>query len=575
MLQIKFGMRTYLNNNKVCIRVYWNNKKCETTFVTGVYAEVKKWDCDMQRAKKHSVHVVSSKCAHHTATANEINCRIAEFKEEIEGAFYLYSLKGSIPDVDELRAHVNAKLGRYEEKPSELVQTKGLQDYLEDFLKKGEREKNWDDQAKEKYTQAMMHFTSANPKVKVNTITIDSMYNLRDWYVKNEYRNRTTNKQFVMLKAVLKYINEQEGCSIPSECLNFETNLKVVKRTVTFMRFNELLAFLRFQFVNCEERLSRVRDLWCFMAFTSLRYSDLVRLKPFHIIDGNRIEMMAEKTDEQLSIPLTDYAQEIIRRRGGEFGPDGLLFDVPTNQQMNSSIKDAAMVAGITRSIVDVYFIGTKRYEESFKFCDIISCHDARRTFVSCSLAMGVPPEVVMKCTGHKDYATMKPYIDTATETQSIEMQKWNKSQYRSGIISLLEKADESQMQAILFVVQEIVVTGRKLSELLVSSEESPAKVELSDKTEGSDSSGFMEYKDMQTEVNPQPNRKRGRPKKTTVVVEESVPVTDTSSDDFSILEAMNRGQLFHVEYDSSEFDEEDLSIIRECCGNEALESIV
>ena len=57
---------------------------------------------------------------------------------------------------------------------------------------------------------------------------------------------------------------------------------------------------------------------------------------------------------------------------------------------------------------------------------------------------MGIPPETVMKCTGHKSYNTMKPYIETATETAALEMEKWNKNQYRSKIINLLDDVDEA-----------------------------------------------------------------------------------------------------------------------------------
>ena len=66
-------------------------------------------------------------------------------------------------------------------------------------------------------------------------------------------------------------------------------------------------------------------------------------------------------------------------------------------QKLNDAVKDAAKVAGLDRIITEVYYIGTERKEISYKFCDIISNHDARRTFVSCSLAMGIPAEVVMK----------------------------------------------------------------------------------------------------------------------------------------------------------------------------------
>ena len=215
------------------------------------------------------------------------------------------------------------------------------------------------------------------------------------------------------------------------------------------MYYDELLKFSAFKFNKDEERLSRARDLWCFMAYTSLRYSDLANLKTGHINDG-RIEMMAQKTGERLSIPLTDGAINILNTYKGKETDDGHVFVVPSNQKLNDAIKDAAKAAGIDRIIIDTYLIGSKRYEVQHKFYEIISCHDARRTFVSCSLAMGITPQVVMKCTGHKGYNTMKPYIDTAFETQSLEMEKWNRNQYRSQIINLLDKADEKQLKEIL-----------------------------------------------------------------------------------------------------------------------------
>ena len=361
---------------------------------------------------------------------------------------------------------------------------------------------------KEKYPQAFTHFTSANPRITFDKIDEDSMYNTRQWYIQNEYRNRSINKQFIMLKAFLRYIDEQDGYSIPARCLNYETHLKVIPKTVTFMHFDELMSFLDFVFVNCEERLSRVRDLWCFMAFTSLRYSDLKRLKPVHIKEGKYIDMIAEKTDGRLVIPLTDGAKKIIERRGGKYGPEGFLFDVPANQQMNDSIKEAAAMAGIDREIVDTYFIGTKRYEEVQRYSDVISCHDARRTFVSCSLAMGIPPEVVMKCTGHSGYATMKPYIETATETQVIEMEKCNKSHYRSQIIDMLDKAKEGQLKFILDAVKDIV--------------EGNSSARNSDVCYSTNPDAFQ----------------------------------NTEKDDFSIMDAMNDGRLIHLEYQNEDEDD-------------------
>lgn len=79
-----------------------------------------------------------------------------------------------------------------------------------------------------------------------------------------------------MLKAFLKWINQQEGYDVPSSVLNFSSNLKVLKKTVTYLKYEELLHFAHFKFENDDSgRLTRARDAWCFMAFTSLRVSDL------------------------------------------------------------------------------------------------------------------------------------------------------------------------------------------------------------------------------------------------------------------------------------------------------------
>jgi hypothetical protein len=43
-------------------------------------------------------------------------------------------------------------------------------------------------------------------------------------------------------------------------------------------------------------------------------------------------------------------------------------------------------------------------------------------TFICFALSSGVPPQVVMKWTGHSDYKAMKPYIDIAEKTKTDAM---------------------------------------------------------------------------------------------------------------------------------------------------------
>jgi len=455
MLKIRYNIRFYIREvgSQVMCRVRWNHSHYEAVFATGVYAQIEKWDPDQQKAKKGSIHDVSGV----RFSATEINARIAEYREIIETCFATCSLRNVLPLNKELKEMVDLELGHSEEEEKVTVKEKGktLEDLFDEFLFTCGRQKNWNDIAKEKYEQAMMHLTSSNPGITIRSITIDTMYKLRDWYIDNGYKNRTINKQIVMLKSFLRWINQQEGYSIPADVLNFRTNLKVINKTVTFLHYDELIAFSQYKF--CNKRLEKARDLWCFMAFTSLRYSDLAALHVTDIIDGERISLYTEKTDELITVPLCENAKQILKKYKRHHKKDDLVFDALSNQKLNDYIKEAAKEAGLNRIIVDTYYVGTKRLRETHRFYEIISCHDARRTFVSCSLAMGIPPEVVMKATGHHDYKTMKPYIATSDETQVREMSKWNQQQYRSQILTLLDKANDSELKEILASCRGIV----------------------------------------------------------------------------------------------------------------------
>lgn len=452
MIRITYSVRPYIRTktSQVAVRVRWNSKTCEVSFITGVYAERSKWDDDLMKAKKGTTHHIRRM----TFTAAKINSTVASFVEEIEDCFTQYSLKNSVPTTDELKHYVNRALGREDEERSTTVKRKTIEQMYKAFIKEVGNERNWDDICKEKYNQAYTHLVSAVPNVTPDTITLDAMYTLRDWYVKNKYKNRTTNKQIVMLKCFLKWINEQEGYTIPTAVLKFKTNLKVMRRTVTFLSYDELMHFANYHFSPDQERLSHARDYWCFMAFTSLRYSDLADLKTAHFQNGWIVKKTI-KTGEEIRVPLVDAALAIYNKYKDAPDKKGHVFPVTTDQKLNDAVKDAAKVAGIDREIIESYYIGNKREEEQHKFYDIISCHDARRTFVCCSLALGIPAQTVMKCTGHSSYNTMKPYIETASKTQEIEMEKWNNKKDdspRSKLITLLENANDEQIAAILKV---------------------------------------------------------------------------------------------------------------------------
>lgn len=451
MMGISHSCRAFLHKNgQVMIRVRWNNRKCEVGFSVGCNADLEKWDNENQRVRYNTTHKVGGK----VYVAHDINNRISQFLECIEESFTEYGVHSQIPTTKEL---VNEKLGRIEKEivvVGSIEREKSFREIFNDFLEVCSIERSWSESVHHKYVQVWNQLNSCDPDISLVILDENKMTELKKCYVKNGYRNRTTVKQFRILKSFLRWI-AANGYPVGQGVLNCKVNLTVTKKEVTFLKYKELLHFASFQFPKSKEYLDRARDMFCFMAFTSLRYSDLSALKRVHISNGN-IEMYTQKTNDRITVPIIENAQKIIDKYSWYHSKNGTIFPVASNQKLNDYLKEAAELAGLDREIVETYFIGTQRHEEIHKFYETISCHDGRRTFVCCSLALGISPTVVMSCTGHADYESMKPYIEVADETQKMQMEKWNTHQYKSDIIENLDKMNPTQLKELCEHIRSI-----------------------------------------------------------------------------------------------------------------------
>lgn len=108
-----------------------------------------------------------------------------------------------------------------------------------------------------------------------------------------------------------------------------------------------------------------------------------------------------------------------------EFENDKAL-PVITNQKMNDYLKELAELAEINEPVRQTYYKGNERIDEVTPKYALLGTHAGRRTFICNALALGIPPQVVMKWTGHSDYKAMKPYIDIADDIKANAMSKFN-----------------------------------------------------------------------------------------------------------------------------------------------------
>ena len=167
--------------------------------------------------------------------------------------------------------------------------------------------------------------------------------------------------------------------------------------------------------------LAKTRDLFCFCAFTSLRYSDMANLKSTDVGE-DCIYVTTQKTNDRLPIDLNKFSRGILEKYKDEKYPNNLALPVISNQKMNKYIKVLCELLGINNPISRVCYRAGQKVEEIYPKFVLVGTYSARRTYICYALTSGIPPQVVMKWTGHSDYKAMKPYIEIAAKEKAKAM---------------------------------------------------------------------------------------------------------------------------------------------------------
>lgn len=178
------------------------------------------------------------------------------------------------------------------------------------------------------------------------------------------------------------------------------------KTNRTFLTEEELEVLIRKDF-NLP-RMEMARDIFIFCCFTGLAFTDVKNLKPEHIICDNKGEQWIykarEKTDNICNIPLLDVPLKLIAKYKNhpECMQKGTIFPVPSNQRMNSYLKEISDCCGINKNL---------------------TTHIARHSFACVALANKVSLDSIAKMLGHTDLRTTKIYARIQDRTIAEEMQ--------------------------------------------------------------------------------------------------------------------------------------------------------
>ena len=405
-----------VENVPIRMRVNFASKRIE--FTTGYRIDAAKWDTDKQRVRNGCTNKLKQ-------SASEINASLLGYYTEVQEIFKKFEVEEIMPTPEQIKKAFNALHKPIEEVKPRKSTPNAFYKVFDEFVRDCGRQNDWTDSTYEKFAAVKNHLMNFRDGL---TFDFFDEKGLNDYvtYLRDvkEMRNSTIGKQLSFLKWFLRWAFKK-GVHQNNAYDSYKPKLKSTQKKIIFLTWEELNKLREFEIPAAKQALDRVRDVFLFQCFTGLRYSDVFNLRRSDI-KGDHIEVTTVKTSDSLIIELNKHSKAILDKYKDVAFEDDKVLPVITNQKMNDYLKELAELAGIDEPVRQTYYRGNERIDEVTPKYALLGTHAGRRTFICNALALGIPPQVVMKWTGHSDYKAMKPYIDIADDIKANAMSKFN-----------------------------------------------------------------------------------------------------------------------------------------------------
>lgn len=406
---IKVGLKPRAGSDlfPIRLRVSWCGVRCDLAL--GASYDPKKWIQEIGRAKQNTRNSLRQSAA-------DINRYIEEVVAFISDIFARASVDGVVPDVESIKNAFSETFG----KKSAVNNGSDTLAIFSEFVQSMAVHKSWSWNTERKYNIVRNIIKKTGIKINgLNEAFLDSFVASE---LEQGHKNPTIAKNLQVLKAFLKFCNKRKY--IEYDCTEYKPRLiwpDGNKKAVVYLERSELLRLISADCLSTS--LSATRDVFVFCCFSGLRFSDVMALKKTDI-SQNGINTVTLKTSDDLFIEFNKWSVGLYEKYKDT--PGDYLFPSITNQVFNRELKDIFKILEFDRPIKKISFSGSRRIETIKPLYDVISSHTARRTFVVQALRHGIPAEVVMGWTGHKDYEAMRPYIAIVSELSAENMKKFD-----------------------------------------------------------------------------------------------------------------------------------------------------
>lgn len=152
---------------------------------------------------------------------------------------------------------------------------------------------------------------------------------------------------------------------------------------------------------------SAALDVFLVGCWTGQRFSDYSRISSNMIIVENGrkfIEVFQKKTKKTIYVPLIPQVEAILSRNKG-------VLPKVFEQKLNEYVKLICEQAGFTEIVKVEERKGALTAKKSYRFCDLVKSHTARRSMATNMQKSGAPLLVIMTITGHSSEALLRKYL--------------------------------------------------------------------------------------------------------------------------------------------------------------------
>lgn len=231
------------------------------------------------------------------------------------------------------------------------------------------------------------------------TMKNDFLHQFQDYYAQKGNSRTTTHKAINILVWFLNWASDR-GYNVNQEYKKFYKALDKSEDSPVsplFLKWDELSAI---RDRKCDsKRKERVRDLFCFMCFTGIRFSELQSLRKEDVADDAIV--VRKRHGKLRSLHLNAPALEIHSRYKNKYYLNNTVFPSLSIITMNKYLKILASEAGLNRKITAGMGVNT---------------------FLANAIRLKIPFEVISGFTGVKNDSRFR---HIRKELEKIELEKF------------------------------------------------------------------------------------------------------------------------------------------------------